>query len=379
MEPYENSVLLDKVRGCLYGGAIGDAMGAPVEWYTPARMRELYGKITDFVPTVEDNDLRRHRTEGRFTDDSHMVQALSQAYIDEGGHLDAHSFARRIIPVILEPRWVSILDREMPIVELLFYPEKWLYIRNGLANADPRLGGVGNMVNCGAAMYAAPIGIVNAGDPVSAYHEAVDVLSAHQYSYGLEAAAVMATAVAEAFRPGASVDSIIDVVLSLAKDGTRKAIEAVVECARAYDDWAEAIGPLRDAMRPWDGAPDVLGDRGKGNNDNTPSREHSIEEVPIALAFLVVAKGDFAGSICGGTNYGRDNDTIAGMAGAIAGALQGASAMRQDWIETVRRANDIDLDPMAGELTALICKLQQEQLATAQAREADFARLLAAH
>lgn len=67
------------------------------------------------------------------------------------------------------------------------------------------------------------------------------------------------------------------------------------------------------------------------------------------------------------------------MAGAIAGALHGASAIRQDWIETIRSANDIDLDPMAGELTALICKLQQEQLAAAQAREADFATLLAAN
>ncbi len=378
MNPLDNSILLDKVRGCLYGGAIGDAMGAPAEWYSPGQIRELYGQITDFVPTLEDSERRRYRTEGRYTDDSHMVQALSQAYIDEGGHLDAHSFARRIVPLILEPRWIPDHERDMPIVERLFYPEKWLYIRLGLANADPRLGGVGNMVNCGAAMYAAPIGIVNAGDPVSAYHEAVDILSAHQYSFGLEAAAVMATAVAEAFRPGASVDSIIDVVLSLAKEGTRSAIEAVVECARGYDDWAEAIGPLRDAMRPWDGAPEDKSKRGKGTNDSHPSRVHSIEETPIALAFLVVAGGDFAGSICGGTNYGRDNDSIAGMSGAIAGALHGADSLRQDWIETIRSANRIDLDPLASELTALICNLQQSQLEAAKTREADFARLLAA-
>jgi hypothetical protein len=42
-------------------------------------------------------------------------------------------------------------------------------MRLRLANADPRLGGVGNMVNCGAAMYAAPVGIVNAADPEGAY------------------------------------------------------------------------------------------------------------------------------------------------------------------------------------------------------------------
>ena len=31
MDPQENNLLLDKVRGSLYGGAIGDAMGSPVE------------------------------------------------------------------------------------------------------------------------------------------------------------------------------------------------------------------------------------------------------------------------------------------------------------------------------------------------------------
>ena len=31
MDPQENSLLLDKVRGCLYGGAIGGAMRSPVE------------------------------------------------------------------------------------------------------------------------------------------------------------------------------------------------------------------------------------------------------------------------------------------------------------------------------------------------------------
>ena len=70
----------------------------------------------------------------------------------------------------------------MPLAERLFYPEKWLFIR-WLANADPRYAGAGNMVNCGAAMYAAPIGIVNACDPLGAYQEAVDVLSPHQVSF----------------------------------------------------------------------------------------------------------------------------------------------------------------------------------------------------
>src|SRR5690606_24647635 len=176
---------------------------------------------------------------------------------------------------------------------------KWLYMRLCLANADPRQGGVGNMVNCGAAMYAAPVGIINAGDPVNAYREAVDIFSAHQQSYGLEAAAVMAACVAEAFKSDATVDSIIDVALTLAKEGTQRAIAAVVDCARGYTDWKAAIGPLREAIRPYDGSAELNTMRGNGTNNWQPSREHSIEEVPVALGFLVVVAGDFEQSIFG--------------------------------------------------------------------------------
>ena len=42
-------------------------------------------------------------------------------------------------------------------------------------HVDPREAGVGNIVNCGAAMYMAPVGIANAGDPDGAYAEAIDI------------------------------------------------------------------------------------------------------------------------------------------------------------------------------------------------------------
>lgn len=376
MNNIANSKLLDKVKGCLYGGAIGDALGAPAEWRMPEEIQQRYGYITDFVENW-DGPSETGKGDGRYTDDSHMVQLLSRAYIEHGDHLDAFEFARRIVPLIAqEPRWVPEFGREMLLVERLFYPEKWLYMRLCLANADPRQGGVGNMVNCGAAMYAAPVGIVNAGDPVSAYREAVDIFSAHQQSYGLEAAAVMAACVAEAFRPEASVNSIMDVALSLSKEGTQRAIEAVIALARQYDDWKTAIGPLRDTMRPFDGSAELNTMRGNGTNNWHPSREHSIEEVPIALGFLVVTGGDFEGSIFGGANYGRDNDSIAGMAGAIAGALHGAQAIRPNWIEQINRANRVDLNPLARDLAELTYKLQQRQIKAAEQRNQAFAALL---
>lgn len=376
MPASNNSVLMDKVPGCLYGGAVGDAMGAPVEGWTPAEIQERYGAVTDFVEArVAPNG--RTKGDGRYTDDTHMVQLLARIYLEADDHLDVFRFASGIVPLIAdETRWLAEYGREMPLIERLFYPEKWLLTRLRLANADPRLGGVGNMVNCGAAMYAAPVGIVNACDPHAAYREAIEIFSAHQTSYGLEAAGVMAACVAAAFTPGATVDSIVATALTLAREGTQSALQAVIACARNYHDWRAAIGPLRDAMRPYDGAADDFHARGDRTDHWQPSRTHSIEELPLALAFLVVANGDFEQSIFGGTNYGRDCDSIASMAGAIAGALHGVQAIRPAWIEQVKRVNRCDLSGMAAQLAQLTHKLQQSQLEQSQQRARAFALLL---
>ena len=53
MNAIETSRLYDKVMGCLYGGAVGDALGAPAEWYLPDQIQERYGYITDFVENWE--------------------------------------------------------------------------------------------------------------------------------------------------------------------------------------------------------------------------------------------------------------------------------------------------------------------------------------
>jgi ADP-ribosylglycohydrolase len=371
-----SSLLEQKVRGCLYGGAIGDALGAPAEGRDPAEIAKRYGEITDFVEPW-DGPSEIGKGNGRYTDDSHMIQLLSRLYLEADDHLDVFRFAKGIVPLIAdEPRYVAEYGREMMLVDRLFYPEKWLLIRLRLANCDPRVGGIGNMVNCGAAMYAAPIGIVNAGDPEVAYREAVEIMAAHQNSYGLEAAGVMAACVAEALNPDATVDSVVKVALDLAREGTRLAIEAVVQRARTMNDWRAAIVPLRDAMRPFDGAADDFHNRGNGSNDWNPSRMHSIEEVPVALGFLIVTHGDFEQSIFGATNYGRDNDSIAGMAGSIAGAIRGDSVIRPTWIDQVKSANRIDLDPIAADLTALAIRLQRRQLGAAENRAALFDRLI---
>jgi ADP-ribosylglycohydrolase len=95
----------------------------------------------------------------------------------------------------------------------------------------------------------------------------------------------------------------------------------------------------------------------------------------VALGFLLVAQGDFEQAIFGAANYGRDNDSIAGMAGAIAGALHGDRAIRPEWISRINTANRVDLNPLARDLTELAVTLQREQFGAARERQRAFEEL----
>ena len=271
-----------------------------------------------------------------------MTRVLVHAYDVKRDHLDAYDVEALIVPAIVDEKtWVPELDREDLLYHRLFLAEKWLVLKLRYGHADPRDAGVGNIVNCGAAMYIAPVGIANAGDPDGAYAEAIDLTAAHQSSYGREAAGVLAAAVAEAMRLEATPETVVETCLRLAKDGTRTAIEAVAEAAGKLDGWREGgLAELGRAFSPFDSVGEHYAT--PALNARIPSRLHSIEELPIAIGLLVATGGDCEETVLGGVNYGRDSDSIASMGGALAGAL--GSPLRRDWIDDVSAASKIDVE-----------------------------------
>lgn len=371
-------LLLDKARGCIAGLAVGDSLGGSTEGYPPEAIRERFGGwVTDIVgPYRTEWRTERpmspyHKGDGHVTDDTLMVLALARVYAVVRDHLSAFDVADHLAPDLAH-RVVYVPELEMDTVLLnrLFLAEKYLVLRLLSANADPREAGVGNAVNCGAAMYMAPVGIVNAGDPAGAYREAIDVASAHQSSYGREAAGVMAAAVAAAMRPGATLDGVVDACLALARDGTRDAIAAVTSAARTVHDWESAIPVLRRAVAPFDS----VGDRYREPllDARRPSRVASIEELPVALGFLVATGGSYVDAVLGGVNYGRDADSIAQMAGAVAGALHGLTVVPKRWIDAVSEASRRDFVAVADELAAVARAVFAKDRTRWQEREARF-------
>ena len=343
------TVLLDKSIGCLVGAAVGDALGGATETALPEEIRTRFGGWVEGIapPYHADWATARplapyHKGDGHITDDTLMTHALVRAYATKRDHLDAYDVADLLVPDLTERVvYIPDMEREAVAFHRLAAAERWLVTRLHHAHADPREAGVGNIVNCGAAMYMAPVGVVNAGDPAAAYAEAIEVAGAHQHSFGREAAGVFAAAVAAAMAPGATVDDVLSASLELARDGTRAAIAAVVKAAQGYDDWRAALGPLRAAVAPYD----TVGEdyRSPGLGARRPSRLHAIEELPVALGLLAVAGGDFRGSVLGAVNYGRDADSTATMAGAVAGALGGAGSVPAEWSGPVAEASRVDL------------------------------------
>ena len=57
--------------------------------------------------------------------------------------------------------------------------------------------------------------------------------------------------------------------------------------------------------------------------------------IPGKLALFYLAEGDPKQTIVYGANFGRDADTIASMAGALAGAYSGVDALPVEWITKV--------------------------------------------
>lgn len=374
----------DRVRGVVLSTALGDAMGAPIEKLTYEEIKSKYGRVKSLMTRWHKMDwpaeerLGRVRGDGIVTDDTLMTIALINVYLTEGRHLDAYDMGSEFVKEIaFRKTFVPELNQETFIMDRLFYPEKYIFMRHVLANCDPREGGIGNMVNCGAAMYIAPVGIVNAGHPKAAYDEAILFAMGHQSSYGLEAAGVLAACVAKAFEPGVTVDDIVHTAVSLAKDGTKAAIQELTIAARELrserDDMDKVVKVFQSILLKYSPMGDDVSRHidkvGVPSNHYTPSRLWSIEELPMALAFIVLNDGDYYRTILDGVNSGRDTDSIGVMAGVILGAMYGSEVIRQEDIEQLNKVNRLDLCDIADRFSEKAAAIIEQDLEINETRK----------
>lgn len=362
MEDIFENALLDKTFGCLAAGAIGDAMGAPVEEWHYKAIREKYGVIDKLLPHLGTHQLERGKGSFTYTDDTHLRNYVISTIIRKGGRITAYDLAEVWLKDF-EPFHNNAND-------ILIFTKL-------CRGVPPREAGEGAIVSITAALGIAPIGIINACDPRTAAMDAFELACMNQWKHGREAAMSIAAAVAEAFKPNATLESVINASKAYVGPELRNAIERAIKVASRYKDPIQAIpefynkllfppGSERSVVKvPYSSmervvVPDYWGKTGL-KPDNYSFSADPLEMVPVSLAFFYIAKGDPLKAIIGGINFGRDCDGIAGFAGSIAGAMCGSNKIPMNMVETINKANNIDLMEQARKLQRPIIHVMKEK------------------
>ncbi len=157
--------------GCLLGGAVGDALGAPVEFDSYAEIQRKYGEVQGYI--LSGDEL------ASITDDTQMTLFTAEGLL--------RAFCRgnrRGVKPIFEPivyhaylRWLVTQGEHSPDPD--FSPEnfdgrlitvKELHVRRGPGNTclsalrSGKMGTIGEPINnskgCGGVMRAAPVGLI---------------------------------------------------------------------------------------------------------------------------------------------------------------------------------------------------------------------------
>ena len=318
-------------RGCLLGGAVGDALGAPVGFMTLDEIRGRFGPagIVDYTTAFE--------RPGCVTDDTQMTlftaDGLLRAHIRQSLE-GSVNFAEIVSHAYL--RWLTTQGTPAALVDTTG-DQGWLIAQRELhAKRVPGhtcLAALGAMQvlgskarndsnGCGGAMRVAPVGLFCAREPgasdARAARRAFDLaceLAAltHGHPTGQVAAGAFAALVALLAREW-DLDEAIDEVMPLVVrrplgNETALAIERAVAIARR-------------------GAPDATHIRELGEG-------WAAEEALAIAIYAALATPDFTSGVLLAVNHDGASDSTGAMAGNLLGAWRGIDNVPRKWLSGV--------------------------------------------
>lgn len=322
--------LFAKIYGCEAAGTIANAMGDVPEGLLWPEIEAKYGFIDQCLPQHRKGGRRKNpisplgpdlvyhdhdRPAGMTEDGMERHRLVTSAILKKGGRIDIMDLARTWAEEIDPAKFGFSLG---PQDQVIYYS-----IRAGVPPWE-----VGKFASwpafIGTSKMIMPIGMVNACNPVQAAQDAYELGRIKDTrgipgNYALEVCAGIAAGVAEALKPDASVDSIIDTVLSYLSENPRKEVELGLAWARNADSWKD-LRPLYDEK--YKGFP----------------MSNAVEMLSAGLACFWLAEGQPREAILYAVNLGRDTDCKAYIGGGFAGALRGIDALPAEWVRTVEYA-----------------------------------------
>jgi ADP-ribosylglycohydrolase len=320
-----------RTRGCLLGGAVGDALGAPVEFMRLDAIRHGFGP----------KGIREYATaygrEGAVTDDTQMTlftaEGLLRAWRGAGGGFAGapdsvhHAYLRWLWTQGVAPN--AAIGRERPWPDP--WPDGWLVQQPELRScrapgntcisaleATVRLGdaAANDSKGCGTVMRVAPVGLVARALPGDGYAAAFDL--------GLEVSRLT-----HGHPSGYLAGGYFALLIALVSDGLplRDANARATQPLRGRAEAVEVLRAIEGALRL------------AGAGEPTPERIESLggawvaeEAVAIAVYVALVAH-DFESAIRLAVNHGGDSDSTGSLAGNLLGAMWGEDAIPGRWLD----------------------------------------------
>lgn len=310
----------------LIGGAIGDALGAPIEFYSLAQIRSQYGKSG--VTTFEAGSWG----EGRITDDTQMmlftIEAIIRSYMREQdfgivdfGTVVHHSYLRWLITQDEQPP--SGISAEFKNGHLLDRQELHhrrspgdsclSALRTAIEPPSPDTQ-INNSKGCGGLMRVAPVGVFMP----DAFGLGVTAAAiTHGHPTGYLCAGFFAHVLEKILRHGADLEEAID-------SGMRYLVAYYDESV--YKEVVMAVHAALQAAEKGERSPEAVESLGAGWVAG--------EALSIALYCALVADSYREGVLLS-VNHSGDSDSTGMLAGNLLGAMYGMEAIPAEWIENV--------------------------------------------
>ena len=334
----------DRARGALYGLAIGDALGMPTQLLSRRQITARWGPLlTAFEPAPPGHPIAAGLPAGAVTDDTEQAVLLARMLVKNRGVPGPGDWAAALIGWELDMAERGSLD--------LLGPSTKRALTAVLEGTPPEEAGRHGDTN-GAAMRITPVGIAfPATPPLTSNADTGDLsrlvdhtvaasLVTHNTSVALAGAAAVAAAVSAGVG-GASVAGATQAGIAAARLASHRGHWIAGADVAARIRWA--VGLAEDAAP--DQAAELIGTL-VGTSLATQ------ESVPAAFAVLSAIPDDPWRACLLAASLGGDTDTIAAMAGAIAGACHGQSAFPPHAIATID-AHGFALPALADALLAL--------------------------
>jgi ADP-ribosylglycohydrolase len=307
----------ERIRGCLLGGAVGDALGAPVEFAPIERIREQFGPggIAELAEA--------YGRVGAITDDTQMAlftaEGLIRARVRGANKGICH------VPSVVDhayARWLATQGERSP--RWRDAADGWLVGVRGLhdrrapgttclsALHAPRMGTVDAPLNdskgCGGVMRVAPVGLLG-GDR---FDLACDVAAlTHGHPTGYLAAGALAEILARI----------------LEEQPLPAALAAAERRLADRPGHEETLAALRAARGP---EPAELGGGWVAE-----------EALAVAVHCALVAES-FEHGVRLAVNHSGDSDSTGAIAGHLLGALLGAGAIPERWLARLELRDEIE-------------------------------------